>query len=111
MATTEWKIETLECMVQMDGYDNVVYNIHWRLFAYDGDYSTSIYGSQQVSFDPDQPDYVFIPYADLDELTVLGWLETAFGPEAVAEKEALVLNLLDQSMNPVTEIKPLPWVN
>lgn len=110
MATiTNWKIDSLECKVQEQGYSDVVYTIHWRLYANDGDYSTSIYGSQSVSFDPTDPDYEFIPYEDLDEATVIGWLHGSFGEENVAEKENAVKNILHSIMNPVVKTKPLPW--
>lgn len=107
--TTTWKIDSLETKIQEQGYTDVVYNIHWRLHANDGDYSTSIYGSQSVSFDPTDPDYVFVPYEELSEATVIGWLKGSIGSEAVTEKETTVANILTGIMNPVVESKPLPW--
>lgn len=109
--TTTWKVESMECMIQEQGYDNVVYNIHWRLYADDAGSSTSIYGSQVVSFDPSSPDYEFIPYDELDEATVISWLQGAMGPNLVAQNEETVTRILYEMMNPVTETKPLPWAS
>lgn len=110
-ATTRWAIESLECVKQDQGYTDVVYNIHWRLYANDDGYSTSIYGTQLVNFDPDSPGYQFIPYEELDEETVLSWLFTAMTPEKVTEQEQLVISILAGMMDPPTEIKPLPWAS
>ncbi len=104
-----WKIDSLECKVQEQGFSDIVYYIHWRLYAAEGDYTTSIYGSQSVNFDPTDTDYVFTPYEDLSEELVLGWLHRAMGVDQVAEKEQAVQNTLNVIMNPVVEIKPLPW--
>ena len=107
--TTTWKIDSLECKIEDQGFSDVVYTIHWRLHANDGDAATSIYGSQSVSFDPTDPDYEFVPYEDLDEETVIGWLHDSMGVEGVIEREETVTTILDGIMNPVVESKPLPW--
>ena len=104
-----WKIDSLECKIQDQGFSDIVYNIHWRLYATEGDYTTSIYGSQSVNFDPTDVDYVFTPYEDLSEEIVLGWLHNAMGEDQVIEKEQAVQDMLNSIMNPVVEIKPLPW--
>jgi hypothetical protein len=110
MTTTTWKIESLECKKQEQGFADVVYTIHWRLYATEGEYTTSIYGSQSVNFDPTNQDYVFTPYEDLTEEVVLGWLKGSIGEEEVSSKEANIIKILNDVMNPTSEIKPLPWV-
>lgn len=105
-----WKIDSLECKIQEQGFSDIVYNIHWRLYATEDDYATSIYGSQSVTFDPTDEDYVFTPYEDLSEELVLGWLHNAMGEDQVAEKEQAVQDTLTAIMNPVIEQKPLPWL-
>lgn len=111
VATIRWDIESMECFKQEQQYSDVVYNIHWRLYAIDGEYSTSMYGTQTVSFDPTVPGYQFVPYAELEEETVKGWLFGALGAEQVSEKEQLILGSLSNIMNPPTEVKPVPWVS
>lgn len=111
MTITTWKIDSLECKKQEQGFTDVVYNIHWRLYATEGGQSTSIYGSQSVSFDPTDEAYVFTPYEELTEQTVIGWLHDSFGAENVTEKETVVTNILNSIINPVIETKPLPWSN
>lgn len=107
--TTTWKIDSLECKIEDQGFSDVVYTIHWRLHANEGSASTSIYGSQSVNFDPSDPDYEFVPYEELEEATVIGWLHDAMGVEGVIEKEEAVTTILEGIMNPVVESKPLPW--
>jgi hypothetical protein len=104
-----WKIGSLECKVQEQGFSNIVYNIHWRLHASENEYSTSIYGSQSVNFDPTDADYVFKPYEELTEEIVIGWLHSSMGTDQVSEKEQAVQSMLTAIMNPVTKQNPLPW--
>jgi hypothetical protein len=53
--------------------DNTVLTAHWNAVIDDGDYSASAYGSQSFTRSDESPD--FIPFDDLTEEIVLGWLE------------------------------------
>ncbi len=53
--------------------DNIVITAHWNAVIDDGDYSASAYGSQSFTRSEESPD--FIPFDDLTEEMVLGWLE------------------------------------
>ena len=111
MATTKlWKIDSIECKKQDQGFDDVVYTVHWRLYGINGQLSASVYGSQTLTFDPTDPDYVFVPYEELDEQTVLGWVKSSLGEESVSNFELNVDKQIDQLMNPPVETKRLPWV-
>lgn len=107
--TLTWTIDSMQCMIQSHGYTDVVYIVQWRLYANEDGYSTSIFESQQLSFDPTDPDYQFIPYDQLDEPTVISWLHGAMGMDMVAQYEATVTENLYKIMHPTIEIKPLPW--
>jgi hypothetical protein len=60
--------------------DGVVTTVHWNASEVDGDYSASAYGSQSFVRDENSPE--LIPFADLTEATVVGWLTLDSGLEA-----------------------------
>jgi hypothetical protein len=108
MATEyKWVISALECYPEVDGKQDVVFVCHWRRQAADGTHTADIYGSQAVTLDPSA---TYIPYAELTEADVIGWLEDAMGAETLeAQKTALDKQIEDQ-INPPVIRPPLPWV-
>jgi hypothetical protein len=60
--------------------DDVVTTVHWNASVVDGDYSASAYGTQSFTRDADSP--TLVPFADLTEATVVGWLTLDEGLEA-----------------------------
>ena len=103
MATTfTWGINTLE----RETDDGFVFTAHYTVDANDGTYSSGAYGS--VGFQ--RPDNL-IPYADLTEATVIGWVKEALGgDEKVAEIEAALQEQLNQQHAP-TKANGVPWNN
>ena len=101
MATTfTWGINTLE----RETSDGFVFTAHYTVDAKDDTYSAGAYGS--VGFE--RPDNL-IPYADLQEDTVIGWVKEALGgDEKVAEIEAALQQQLDQQRAP-TKAAGVPW--
>lgn len=105
-----WKIDNLEVKPQIDGFQNVVWTVHWRVFAKEGDVSASIYGSSTLTFDPTTATD-FVNYDDLTENQVIDWVKTSMGPESVQSVEAAAAAELNRNLNPPTVTKPLPWMN
>jgi hypothetical protein len=101
-----WKIEQLNCKPSFDGKTNVVETIHWRLNGVDGDYATSVYGSQGVTYVEGSP---FTDYDSLTEETVIEWLKDALSAEQVATYETGVNNQLEALKNPTVVNPPLPF--
>jgi hypothetical protein len=105
--TITWGIVNLERHVA----DGVVYISHYTVTAErvtaTGEHLTAgSYGSVGFS-QPDPKD--FIPYADLEEPTVVGWTQDALGgAEKVAEIEAALSANLDKQENPA-DASGLPW--
>lgn len=97
MAT--WTIEQLD----RNTADGGVTCAHWRVLEVDGDYSASSYGT--VGFTPDPSSSDFIPYADLTESTVLGWVQAEVDKDAT--EEALAANIAEQK-TPTTSTG-VPW--
>jgi hypothetical protein len=102
MATTyEWKIAQLERQLS----DGIVFTLHYTIEAFDGTYRASAYGS--LGLEAPEEDEA-IPFADLTEEIVVGWLLDKFGEEKVAEIEAALQAQIDEQAAP-TKGAGLPW--
>ena len=101
MSTTNtWKIAQLE-RETADGY---VYTAHYTVDANDGTYSAGAYGSVGL----EKPE-TLVPYADLTEDQVVGWVKAAIGgDDKVAEVEAALQKQLDEQAAP-TKATGTPW--
>ena len=97
MAT--WTISTLD----RNTADGGVTVAHWRVSEVDGDYSASSYGT--VGFTPDPSASDFVPYADLTESTVLGWVQEQLDKDAI--EASLTANIAEQKA-PITA-SGTPW--
>ena len=98
MAT--WTIANLE----RNTADGGVVVAHWRVTAEDGDYTASAYGT--CGFQPDASAPDFIPYADLTEADVLGWVWQSVDKDAT---ETALAAKIEADKNP-TSTTGLPWV-
>ena len=94
-----WKIANLE----RETADGFVMTAHYTISAEDGTYSSGAYGS--LGFE--RPDKL-IPYADLTEEMVIGWVKDNFGAEKVAEIEAALQSQLDEQRHP-SKAAGVPW--
>jgi hypothetical protein len=75
--------------------------VHYRVTAVDGDYTASTYGT--VSYT--QESETFIPFADLTEATVVGWVKESLGEDTVQESLA---SQIETQKAPVT-VAGMPW--
>ena len=94
-----WAIANLE----RETADGFVFTCHYTVNANDGTYSAGAYGS--LGFE--RPDNL-IPFADLTEEIVIGWVKEQFGAEKVAEIEAALQSQIDEQRNP-TKAAGVPW--
>lgn len=104
--TNTWTVVRMDAYPEADGETDVVFTVHWTLSGTDGTYTGSVYGTQGVSLDPAAP---FVPYADLTEAQVIGWVQDAMGAEQVATYEASVAQQIADQINPPVVTPPLPW--
>ena len=95
MATT-WTIETLDRKTA----DGFVTTAHWRATAVDGEHSATVYSTCSWS-----DDKVVIPYDQLTQDTVLGWVWESVDKEATEVSLAAQIEALK---NPTTA-KGVPW--
>lgn len=99
MTTFNWQV------VQMDRLtsDGFVVTVHYNVTATDGTYTANTYGTIGYTQEPGES---YIPYADLTQDIVVGWVQTSLGQATV---EASLQSQIDLQMNPVQETG-LPWV-
>ncbi len=86
--TYTWDCKTVDVYPEFESNSDVVYNVHWRLNAVSdqqdaegNDYTATIYSTQGLTVDDIGS---FIPFADLTNDTVTGWVTTSMGDEEVA---------------------------
>lgn len=107
MATTyTWSVTAMDEYPEVDGEQNIVFNVHWSLVGVDGDYTASVYSTQSVTTNPDEP---FTPYASLTQEQVLGWIWAAGVDKDAAE--ASVAQQIANQINPPVVSLPLPWAS
>jgi hypothetical protein len=92
-----WNISQLDRQTS-DGFVTVA---HWQANATDGDYSASVYSTCGWS-----EGTATIPYADLTQETVLGWI-WANGVDKAATEAALNAQIAEQKAPKIA--RGLPW--
>lgn len=74
MITYTWTIEPLECIISIDGLNNVVQSVPWR---YKGeDENGTIYEPLGVQFVSSPNPSSFTPFEELTNAIVITWLES-----------------------------------
>jgi hypothetical protein len=106
MTTYTWTIDAMYTVQQPD--PNYVVNVLWTLTGVDGQYTASIGGNS--TFDSNQSG-TFIPYNQLTQDIVIGWVQNQLGPQGIANYEANVQGQIDSQINPPVSPQntPLPW--
>jgi hypothetical protein len=102
MTTTAftWKVAQLERETS-DGY---VFTVHYTVDAKDDTYSAGAYGSIGL----ERPEGDIVPFADLTEEMVIGWVKEKFGDEKVAEIEDALQVQIEEQHQP-SKAAGVPW--
>jgi hypothetical protein len=113
--TYTWRIERLDCVPAQGSLTNVARRIHWRLLATDGERSADAYG--EIGLAPPDPES-FVPYPELEETTVIDWLEGAINARStqeesdqpsVAQMRTGLAGVLAAMRMPAAVAMALPW--
>lgn len=107
MATNfTWTVDAMYTLQTPD--PNYVVNAIWTLTGVDGEFTASIGGN--TVFDSNQSS-TFIPYNELTQDTVIGWVQANLGEQGIANYEANVNGQIASKQNPPVspENTPLPW--
>lgn len=98
----EIKIAQLDRDAETSG----VITCHWTCTKQDGEYTASGYGADSFQPDPDSPN--FVPFDQLTEADVVGWLTDKEG-WAEALEARLDADIENQKNPPV--LHGVPWAN
>jgi hypothetical protein len=105
-----WTATALIGYPTFDGETDVVTRASYTVLGDDGEGHTADYSNwQETPLDPSVP---FIPYADLTNDIVIGWVQSNLGPDRVASIEESIAITIQRQVTPPPEpeVLPLPWV-
>ena len=109
--TYTWDCKTVDVYPTHDGHSDVVYVVHWRLNAESdqqdaegNNYSASVYGTHSVNADDIAN---FIPFADLTNDIVTGWVTAGLGDDEVANLKLGLDSNIDNQINPTSVTKTI----
>lgn len=107
MTTFSWIVKQL-LTETIAGEQNYVVIANYEVTGVDGEYSSSL--SDSARFSTENVDD-FIPYEDLTNDIVVGWIKGQLGVDGVANYEASIQGQIDSQANPpvVPVNTPLPW--
>ena len=103
MTTFTTTITAMYTLQQPD--PNYVVNALWEVTGVDGTYTASIGGNTQ--FNSADQEGAFIPYADLTETIVIGWIPA----QDISNAQSCVQGQIDSMITPPVSPAntPLPW--
>ena len=101
--TTTWKISNVKVYNTLDGNSDVIYLVNYNVTATDGNGNVYVLPEEAMVDTSSITD--FVPFEDLTEEIVLGWVTTDLGTDAVAAIDQAAENALSNMLN--TSIKTL----
>jgi hypothetical protein len=108
--TYNWNFNPLECYPTESGQTDVVFNVHWQLYASTGSYSASSYGVQSVG---PLGSGSFTPFEELTKEQVYGWVTSsmnAYNTGSVDNMYASLERQIENQINPPVVSLPAPWL-
>ena len=107
MTTFTWIVNTLWTET-VDGNQDYVVIAAYTVTGVDGSYTSSLQNTAQFSTASVSP---FIPYDQLTNDIVVGWIQQELGVNGVNSIEACIQGQIDSQINPpvVPVVTPLPW--
>lgn len=107
MTTFTWVVDTLWTQT-IDGNSDYLVIASYTTTGVDGSYTASLSNTAQFSTASVSP---FIPYKDLTNDIVVGWIKQDLGENGVISVEACIQGQIDSQKNPPVspQVTPLPW--
>jgi hypothetical protein len=107
MTTFTWAVTALYTET-VATEQNYVVIANYTVVGVDGTYSAELSNIARFSTASVSP---FVPYEDLTEAIVIGWIQDELGPDGVSNLEACIQGQIDSQINPPTvpQNTPLPW--
>ena len=104
-----WDFPAFDCYPTEASLTDVVFNIHWRGTAEDGEgHTASIYSTQSVIQGPDDP---FTPYSEITFDQAKSWVQSTMGIDQVTALQQSLDQMIEDQINPKVETLPAPWAN
>lgn len=99
-----WDCKTVDVKT-IDGNEDTVFNVHWRLTGEDDvNNSSVVYGAQTL----DTSDLSsFTAFTDLTNEQITGWVESALGEDMVTEYKSAISNQITELVTPTQETKTI----
>ena len=94
-----WNFNPLEAYPTASGETNVVFNVHWQLYATTGSYNASSIGTQAVG---PLGTGSFTPFEELTKEQVQGWVVDAINAYDTGSVDRMYANLATQIENQIT---------
>jgi hypothetical protein len=98
-----WDFVQLECKKESEGQQDVVFVVHWRFTGSEDGFSSSVIGTSNFHYEEGSP---FIPFANLTESDVQGWVESKVDLD---DMKAQVSAEVAEQRTPTTESLAPPW--
>jgi len=107
MTTYTWNVTALYTET-IDGEQNYVVIANYEVVGVDGEYTASLSNIARFSTESVTP---FVPYEDLTNDIVIGWIQQELGPDGVSNLEACIQGQIDSQISPpvTPQSQPLPW--
>jgi hypothetical protein len=107
MTNYNWTVTQLYTQT-IEGMADYVVTASYNTTGIDGEFTASLSGTTQFST-ADVTE--FIPYEDLTEEIVIGWIKESLGENGIISIEACIQGQIDSEINPPVspENTPLPW--
>ncbi len=107
MTTYTWNVTALYTET-VAGEQNYVVIANYEVIGVDGQYTAGLSNTARFNTASVSP---FIPYEDLTNDIVVGWIQTDLGVDGVSNLEACIQGQIDSQINPpvVPQNTPLPW--
>jgi len=106
--TYNWNFNPLESYPTASGETDVVFLVHWQLYANTGSYTASSIGTQYVG--PLESGSVFIPFNELTKNIVYGWVTSSMGEERINHIKSNLETQIGNLINPPTLVQQAPWL-
>lgn len=109
MINYNWTVTNLLTIHASDSEPEYVVNALYNVEATEESFTANL--SNSASFSVVKSEAGYIPYADLTEDTVIGWIKDQLGINGVESIEAALAGQIETQKNPepTIEVTPLPW--
>lgn len=99
-----WDCKTVD-VKSIDGNEDTVFNVHWRLTGEDDKNNLGLlYGTQELNTSDLSG---FTAFADLTNDQITGWVESAMGEDEVTEYKTNISNQIAELVTPTQETKTI----